>query len=325
MLIKMFRKYRENQKIRDKYAEIKLLKNDFIYPYFVVNGKKIKNEIKNFYDIYHFSPDAIIKDMEKLINKGINKFLLFGVIQNQYKDEYGRVAYSDTEKNPVINAVKIIKRYFPNVCIITDVCLCSYTKHGHCGIIKNKIVDNNETVNILSKIALLHAQYGVDIIAPSAMMDGQVYKIRQTLDQNGFRKTQIMSYSAKYASNFYGPFRNAAYSKPLFGDRKTYQMDYRNAKQAIEEIKQDIKEGADIVMIKPANLYLDIIYRTKRVFPHKTVAAFQVSGEYMMIKLMIERNLLKEKDSILEALISIKRAGADLIISYFTKDIIKWL
>jgi len=325
MLIKRFRKYRENQIIRDRYAEVNLLKNDFIYPYFVVNGKKIKKEIKNFYGIYHFSTDMLLKDMESMVKKGLDKILLFGVINDNEKDEYGSIAYSDTNKNPVINAIKFIKKYFPDVCVITDVCLCSYTKHGHCGIVKNKIVDNDETIKLLAKISLLHAKYGADIVSPSAMMDGQVNEIRKILDQNNYKKTKIMAYSAKYASNYYGPFRVAANSKPLFGDRKTYQMDYRNAEQAIKEIKQDIKEGANIVMIKPADLYLDIIYRAKKIFPDKKVAAFQVSGEYMMIKLMIEKNLLNEKEGILESLISIKRAGADLIISYFTKDIFKWL
>ncbi len=323
--MKRFRKYRVNQIIRDKFAEIKLYKDNLICPFFVVDGKKVKTQIKNFYDVYHFSIDMLLKEIEVLYKNGVNKILLFGVIDKKYKNTMGTTAYSEKKENIVLRAIKKIKQNFPEILIFSDICLCGYTSHGHCGIVKKDIIDNDITIKYLAKMALLHAKYGVDFVAPSAMMDGQVGAIRKELDNNGFKKVKILAYSAKYASNFYGPFREAANSVPAFGDRKTYQMDFRNIKQAIEEIKEDIKEGADIVMVKPANLYLDVIYAAKQTFPDIKLAAYQVSGEYLMLKLLVKKGLADERQCFIESLTAIKRAGADLIISYYSMEIAKCL
>jgi len=245
------------------------------------------------------------------------------------KDRYGKEAYN--EYGIVQKAIKAVRKDIGDIVIITDVCLCGYTSHGHCGIVKrpktkNKdfYIDNDETLKILSKIAISHAEAGVDFVAPSAMMDGQVRAIREALDKNGFQDTGILAYSAKYASNFYGPFREALDSTPEFGDRKTYQMDYRNADEALREIQEDINEGADIVMVKPSLAYLDIIYRAKEKF-NIPLAAYNVSGEYSAIKKLSQGDKVKEKDLALEVLTSIKRAGADIIITYYAKEAVRWL
>ena len=313
------RRLREKEFIRDWVSETQLHPKNIILPYFVVEGKGKREEIKSMPGIYHLSIDNILKDLEEIY--GIKAILLFGVTKT--KDAIGSKSY---EKNGIVQkAIKAIKKKFKELVVITDVCLCGYTSHGHCGIIKkSKIIDNDQTLKVLAKIALSHAKAGADFVAPSAMMDGQVRAIRQALDKKGFEDVGILSYSAKYASNFYGPFREALGSAPKIGDRKSYQMDFRNTDEALREIKQDIDEGADIVIVKPALAYLDIIYRAKERF-NIPIAAYNVSGEYSAIKKLSEGDSKKERELALEVLTSIKRAGADFIISYFGKEIGKWL
>ena len=323
------RKHRANQRIRDSFSETKISASDLIMPYFVIEGNNKNEPIKSMPGIFRLSMDSLVRDIKETRGSGIKSVLLFGVCDK--KDELGAQAYSET--GIVQKAARIIKENIKDVTVITDVCLCGYTSHGHCGIIKDKgsrvkgegyIVDNDETLKILSKIALSHAEAGADFVAPSAMMDGQVRAIREALDKNGFQDTGILAYSAKYASNFYGPFRDALDSTPEFGDRKTYQMDYRNSDEALREIQEDINEGADIIMVKPALAYLDIIYRAKEKF-NIPLAAYNVSGEYSAVKKLSEGNSVKEKDLALEVLTSIKRAGADIIITYHAKEAARWL
>ena len=316
MQVTRLRRLRRNANLRDWISQTQLSPKDIILPYFVVEGRNVKKEIKSMLGVYHFSIDNLLRDISKI--KGLRSILLFGI--PNAKDEIGGQAYRDD--GIVQKAIRAIKREFRKLIVITDVCLCGYTTHGHCGIaIGNKIL-NDETIKVLAKAALSHARAGADLVAPSAMMDGQVRAIREMLDKNGFGDTGILAYSAKYASNFYGPFREALDSAPQFGDRKSYQMDYRNSNEALREIKQDIDEGADIVMVKPALVYLDIIYRAKQKFD-VPIAAYNVSGEYSMIKKLAGGDKTREKELALEILTSIKRAGADLIISYFGKEVIK--
>ena len=302
---------------------------ELIQPYFVTQGKNKKEPIKHFPGVSRLSIDNLIKDIREAKDLGIKKVLIFGTSQS--KDLVGSDAYS--VNGIVQQAIRAIKQKIKGISVITDVCLCGYTMHGHCGILRkeNKVLfDRNKTRQALAKIALSHAQAGADFVAPSAMMTGQVGAIRQALDKNGFKKVGILAYSAKYASNFYGPFREALDSSPRFGDRRTYQLDYRKSDQALREIEQDIKEGADIVMVKPALAYLDIIYRVKLKF-NIPLAAYNVSGEYAMVKSYIQRikNRVQraeiEKNLVLEILTAIKRAGADLIISYHAKQVARWL
>jgi porphobilinogen synthase len=312
------RRLREKEPVREWTAENRLHPENFILPYFVVEGKNIKKEIKSMPGVYHLSIDNLIKDISGAGR--IKSVLLFGL--PNIKDDAAGEAY---RKNGIVQkAVAAVKKEFKDLIVITDVCLCGYTSSGHCGIVKGDKIDNDATLGILTAIALSHAGAGADFTAPSAMMDGQVGAIREGLDKKGFKDTGILAYSAKYASNFYGPFRDALHSAPAFGGRKSYQMDYRNSDEALREIGQDIDEGADIVMVKPALSYLDIIYRAKQKF-NIPVAAYNVSGEYAMIKKFAGGDRIKEKDLALEVLTSIKRAGADLIISYFGKEIVKWL
>ena len=264
---------------------------------------------------FHFSPDTIAAEAKEVASLGIPAVLLFGLPEK--KDSQGSEACS--ENSAVANAIRAIKDAVPDLCIITDVCLCAYTDHGHCGLLKDKMIDNDATCKLLAKMALAHAKAGADMIAPSDMMDGRVAAIRSALDKNGLEDISIMSYAAKFASAFYGPFRDAADSAPTFGDRKTYQMDPANSDQAMSEIALDIEEGADIVMVKPALPYLDIITRAKQRFD-VPLAAYNVSGEYMMINSAADAGLINQKDCMLEALTSIKRAGADIIITYFAKE-----
>ena len=314
------RNSRENKAVRDRFSETRISVKDLILPYFVIEGINKKQEIKSMPGVFRFSVDNLLEDIQQTKSLGIKAILLFGIPQR--KDLYGSEAYS---KDGVIQkALRAIKRKIGDITLITDVCLCGYTSHGHCGIVKDKKIDNDVSVKVLSKIALSHAAAGADFVAPSAMMDGQVRAIREILDKNGFKETKILAYSAKYASNFYGPFRDALDSTPQFGDRKTYQMDFRNSDEALKEIEQDIDEGADIVMVKPALAYLDIIYRAKQKF-NIPIAAYNVSGEYSMIKKASGSDKIKERDLALETITSIKRAGADLIVSYFGKEIAKWL
>lgn len=314
------RRLRKNETIRNLIRETKLSVEDFIYPIFVEEGTNIKEEIPSMEGVYRYSVDRVLKEVEEVESLGIKAILLFGIPAN--KDELGTEGYA--EDGIVQKATREIKKVFPQMYVITDVCMCEYTSHGHCGILlENGYVDNDKTLEYLGKIALSHARAGADMIAPSDMMDGRIEYIRNCLDDNGFETVPIMAYSAKYASSFYGPFRDAADSSPAFGDRKSYQMDPANTDEAMREIELDIMEGADIIMVKPALSYLDIIRRAKDNF-NMPLAAYNVSGEYSMLKMAVKEGLLDET-AILESLLSIKRAGADIIISYFAKDVAKIL
>jgi len=319
-LVKRPRRLRVNSILRDMIRETSLDVGDLIYPLFVVPGDNIKEEIDSMPGVYHFSIDLLVEEVKEVSDLGIPAILLFGV--PSYKDELGSEAYS--EEGIVQKAVREIKEKVPEIVVITDVCMCGYTIHGHCGIVENGQVLNDKTVDYIAKIALSHVEAGADIVAPSDMMDGRVAAIRKLLDSKGFVNTPIMAYSAKYASSFYGPFREAANSFPQFGDRKSYQMDYGNSNEALREIALDIEEGADIVMIKPALSYLDIIRRVKDNF-NIPIAAYNVSGEYSMVKAAAKMGWIDEKSVVLEILTSIKRAGADIVITYFAKDVPKWL
>jgi Delta-aminolevulinic acid dehydratase len=309
------RRLRKNAVLRDMFRETHLHKSDFIYPLFVVEGSGVKNEISSMPGQFQMSVDNILRECEELQTLGLNSILLFGIPAN--KDEAGSGAYD--ENGIIQKALRAIKRDFPSIIAITDVCLCEYTSHGHCGVIENGGVQNDATLDLLIKEALSHAQAGADIIAPSDMMDGRIGAIRSALDRDRFADTPIMAYSAKYSSAFYGPFREAAESAPQFGDRKSYQMDPPNSDEAIREIALDIQEGADIVMVKPALSYLDIIRRAKDEF-NMPIAAYNVSGEYSMIKAAAANGWLDGERVMLEVLTSIKRAGADVIITYFAKE-----
>jgi porphobilinogen synthase len=306
--------------MRRLVRETTLSVNDFVYPLFVREGKGLKAPIKSMTDCFHFSPDTIAAEAAQVAALGIPAVLLFGLPAK--KDPTGSQAWSET--GVIQRAIKEIKKAAPDLLVATDVCLCEYTDHGHCGVIKDNKVDNDATCELLAKMALSHAQAGADIVAPSDMMDGRVCYIREALEKNSFHDVAIMSYAAKYASAFYGPFRDAAESTPAFGDRKSYQMDPANADQAMAEIALDIEEGADIVMVKPALAYLDIIQRAKQRFDCP-LAAYNVSGEYMMINSAATAGLMDKEAAMMEMLYSIKRAGADIIITYFAKTAAKRL
>ncbi|MBQ9261784.1 MAG: porphobilinogen synthase [Prevotella sp.] len=317
--MKRFRTYRLTQEIRDKYADVSINVKDFIYPYFVVEGEGIKEDIATMPGICRFSIDTLIEDVKEVYALGIDKVLLFGVIDDNQKDPSGSLAYA--ENALVCRAVKAIKAAQPEVCVITDVCLCEYTSHGHCGLLCDHDVDNDSTLPLLAEMAYVHAKAGADFVAPSAMMDGQIEALDKRLREAGLRdKCKILAYSAKYASAFYGPFRDAADSAPAFGDRKTYQMDYRTHDQGLEEIAADIEEGADWTMVKPAMPYLDMIARGVERFPQTPMVAYQVSGEYSMLKAAAKLGYLDEQRVVFESLIAIKRAGAQYIISYYAKE-----
>ncbi len=314
------RRLRKNSNVRALVAETKLSVDDLIYPMFVMPGKNKKVPVKSMPGIYKLSIDNLIKEIREVKKLGIKAVLLFGIPSQ--KDEMGTEGY---DKNGIIQqAVREIKKKVKDIIVITDVCMCEYTSHGHCGIIKDGDVDNDETLNYLAHMALSHAEAGADMVAPSDMMDGRVGVIREELDENGFENVTIMSYSAKYASAFYGPFREAAESPPQFGDRRSYQMDPPNVREALREIELDIEEGADIVMVKPALPYLDVIRAAREEFDHP-VAAYNVSGEYSMVKAAGKLGWIDEELVMMETLISIKRAGADLILTYFAKDAAKVL
>jgi porphobilinogen synthase len=319
-MIRRPRRLRANSAIRDLVRETKLNIEDLIYPLFVVEGENIKREIPSLPDVYHLSVDKLKEEIEELKGLGIQHILLFGVPDE--KDEYGKEAYNDN--GIVQRGIREIKRVCPEMYIIPDICMCQYTSHGHCGILTEcGHVHNDKTLEYLSKIAISYAKAGADMVAPSDMMDGRIESMRIALDENGFEDIAIMAYSAKYSSNFYGPFREAAHSAPSFGDRKTYQMDPANTNEALMEVELDIQEGADIVMVKPALSYLDVIRRVKDNF-NAPLAAYNVSGEYSMLKLAVKSGLLNE-GAIYESVLSIKRAGADMIITYFAKDLAKLL
>jgi len=320
------RRLRKNASMRRLVRETSLSVDDLVYPLFVREGENLKELIKSMTDCFHFSPDTVAAEAAEVAALGIPAVLLFGLPAK--KDETGSQAWA--EDGVVQRSIKQIKKATPDLLVITDVCLCAYTSHGHCGLIKKStstkeqksIIDNDATCELLAKVALSHAQAGADIVAPSDMMDGRVKYIREALEANGFHDVAIMSYAAKYASSFYGPFRDAAESAPAFGDRKTYQMNPANARQALAEIALDIEEGADIVMVKPTLCFLDIIYRARQRFDCP-IAAYNVSGEYMMLNSAADAGLLDKEQAMLEILYSIKRAGADIIITYFAKDVAK--
>jgi len=317
---KRLRRLRYNPLVRDMVRETELSKNDFIYPLFVVPGKKIKNAVKSMPGVFQFSIDNLVEECKEVEELGIPAVILFGI--PEHKDEQGSEAYS--ANGIVQQAIRAIKAEVKNLLIITDVCLCEYTSHGHCGLLNGEEILNDETVSLLAKEAVSHAEAGADIIAPSDMMDGRIAAIRKALDYKGFSKIPIISYAAKFASGYYGPFREAAGSTPAFGDRRSHQMDIANANEALREVETDIEEGADIVMVKPAGPYLDIIRQVKDKFGMPT-CAYQVSGEYAMIKAAGQNGWIDEERVMIESLIAIKRAGADMFLTYFAKDAAKFL
>lgn len=309
------RRLRSSDAMRRLVRETALSIDELVYPLFVRYGSGLKEPIRSMTGCFHFSPDTVADEAAEVASLGIPAVLLFGLPRE--KDDAGSEAWA--EDGIVQRSIREIKKRVPELLVITDVCLCAYTSHGHCGVIKDGKIDNDATCELLAKVALSHAQAGADIVAPSDMMDGRVRYIREALEENGFYDVAIMSYAAKYASAFYGPFRDAAESAPAFGDRKSYQMDPANARQAMGEIALDIEEGADIVMVKPALCYLDIIYRARQRFDCP-IAAYNVSGEYMMLNCAAEKGLLDKTAAMLEMLTSIKRAGTDIIITYFAKE-----
>ena len=314
------RRLRYNPIVRDMVRETVLTINDLIYPLFVVPGKKIKNPVKSMPGVFQLSIDELVKECKEVRDLGIPAVILFGI--PDHKDEVGSGAY---DANGIIQqSIRAIKAEVKNLLIITDVCMCEYTSHGHCGVLNGEEILNDETVSLLAKEAVTHAEAGADMIAPSDMMDGRVAAIRKALDYKGFTKVPIMSYAAKYSSGFYGPFRDAAESTPAFGDRRSHQMDIGNVNEALREVAEDIEEGADIVMVKPAGPYLDVIRKVKDTFGMPT-AAYQVSGEYAMIKAAGANGWIDEERVMVEAAFAIKRAGADMFLTYFAKDLAKWL
>jgi porphobilinogen synthase len=314
------RRLRRNARLRDLVRETALAPSDLIYPLFVGPGKDEATPIASMPGVFQLTIDRAVQECREVKSLGIPAVILVGLPER--KDATGSEAFSDS--GVVQRAIREIKEQVPDLLVITDVCLCEYTDHGHCGVIRDEFVDNDETLGVLVKEALSHARAGADVVAPSDMMDGRVGAIRGALDQEGLQQVAIMAYAAKYASAFYGPFREAADSTPQFGDRKSYQMDPGNADEALREVRLDIDEGADIVMVKPALAYLDIVYRVKREFGYP-VAAYNVSGEYSMIKAAGKNGWLDEQTAMIEVLLSIRRAGADLILSYFAKDVARIL
>ncbi len=317
--ITRMRRLRGNENLRRLVRENQLSVDNLVYPLFATNGQGVKNPVGSMPGVFQMSVDNIVAEAKEVQNLGIPAILLFGI--PDYKDEVGSAAYDDNEA--VQRAVRAVKEACPGLLVITDVCLCEYTSHGHCGIIKDGNVLNDPTLELLAKTALSHAQAGADLVAPSDMMDGRVGAIRQALDATGFSGVPIMAYSAKYASGYYGPFREVAESTPQFGDRRGYQMDPANGNEALRETLLDIEEGADIVMVKPALAYMDIIRRVKDAFG-LPVAAYNVSGEYSMVKAAAQNGWIDEQRIVLETLTGMKRAGADIIITYHAKDIAKW-
>jgi porphobilinogen synthase len=314
------RRLRKNEIIRRMVRETSLSPDDFIYPLFVTFGKNVRKEIKSMPGCFQESVDMVVKHAREVYSLGIPAILLFGI--PEHKDEIGSGAYDP--QGIVQKAIRAIKNKVPELYIITDVCMCEYTSHGHCGVIENAEVKNDPTLELLAKEAVSHTKAGADMVAPSDMMDGRVGAIRAALDKEGFSETPIMSYAAKYASSFYGPFREAAESTPQFGDRRSYQMDPSNRREALKEVALDVEEGADIVMVKPAMTYLDIISDVRESFD-LPVAAYNVSGEYSVIKAAAKLGWIDEKRAMMEVLTSIKRAGADLILTYFAKEAAKVL
>jgi porphobilinogen synthase len=309
------RRTRMTEPLRSMVRETTLAKDDFIYPLFVVPGTKVKKEVSSMPGVFQMSVENIVRECAEVRALGIPAVILFGIPEQ--KDEAGSGAYDD--QGVVQQAVRAIKKEVPDLVVVTDVCLCEYTSHGHCGVVRGNEIVNDESVALLARESVSHAQAGADMVAPSDMFDGRVAAIRAALDDGGFRTIPIMSYAAKYASGFYGPFREAAESTPKFGDRRSHQMDPANSDEALREVEQDIREGADIVMVKPATPYLDIIRRVKDRFGMPT-AAYNVSGEYAMVKAAERNGWIDGERVMMEMLTGIRRAGADMILTYFAKD-----
>ena len=314
------RRLRGSQTLRRLVRETTVTVDDLVLPLFVKPGQGAKEPIQSMTGCYHFSPDRIVAEAVEVADLGIPGVLLFGLPET--KDNCGSEAWSET--GAVQQAIAAIKEKCPDLLVMTDICLCAYTDHGHCGVFTDDRLDNDATCELLAKVALSHVQAGADVVAPSDMMDGRISYMRQCLERNGFPDIPIMSYAAKYASAFYGPFRGAADSSPSFGDRKTYQMDSANTDEAMTEIALDVEEGADIIMVKPALAFLDIIYRAKQEFK-MPVAAYNVSGEYMMINASAEADCLDRIPAMMEMLYAIKRAGSDILITYFAKEVAQLL
>ena len=309
------RRLRMNESVRKLVQESRLVPEQLIYPMFVCPGEGVKKEISSMPGQYHLSVDQTVEEARSVVDHDIPAVLLFGL--PEVKDPLGQEAYSPT--GAVQQAVRALKQALPTLVVITDVCLCEYTDHGHCGVVQGDHIVNDLSLELLQRTALSHVEAGADMVAPSDMMDGRVGAIRAFLDDKGYHTTPIMAYASKYASSFYGPFREAVQSTPQFGDRRSYQMDPANAREAVREVQLDIEEGADIVMVKPALPYLDVIARVRHI-TDLPLAAYNVSGEYAMIKAAARLGWLDEERAMLEALTSIKRAGADIIITYFAKD-----
>ncbi len=314
------RRLRRTEALRSMVREVRLDPQDFILPFFVRHGKDIKSPIASMPGNFQLSADMLIKEVKEPVERGIPAILLFGI--PDHKDAVGSEGYA--RDGIVQQAVRRVKQAYPDLVVITDVCLCEYTDHGHCGVIRNQDVDNDATLELLAKMAVSHAQAGADIVAPSDMMDGRVAAIREALDESGMDSVAILSYAAKYASAFYGPFRDAAESPPKFGDRRSYQMDPANSDEALREVAMDVDEGADMIMVKPALPYLDVIWRVRNTFDLPLVA-YNVSGEFAMIKAAAQLGWMDGDRCMMEALTSIKRAGADLIISYHALEAVRIL
>lgn len=315
------RRLRRTQNIRNMVQEVQLNMNDYIYPIFVIEGQDIKNEIPSMPGIYQFSLDHLLEEVQRAVDAGVIAIMLFGIPAK--KDEYGSEAYNDD--GIIQQAVRLVRAHYPELVISTDVCMCEYTSHGHCGLIKGETVDNDSTLELLAKIAVSHAKAGADILAPSDMMDGRIGVIRDALDEAGYKDVIIMAHAVKYASSFYGPFRDAAESAPHFGDRKSYQMDPASGtRQALAEIALDVEEGADMVIVKPGLPYLDLVsaaYENTLV----PVVAYNVSGEYAMVKAAAQNGWIDEKAIVMEMMLAFKRAGAKMVITYHAIDIGNWL
>ena len=306
--------------MRRLVRETVLTPDDFLYPVFVTWGSKVRRPVEAMPGICNLSVDCLVEEIAPLADLGIPGILLFGLPET--KDELASGAYDD--EGVVQQAIRAVKAAFPDLLVATDVCLCEYTSHGHCGVVSDGCVLNDPTLELLARTALSHARAGADIVAPSDMMDGRVAAIRRVLDENGYQETPVMAYAVKYASAFYGPFREAAGSAPQFGDRRSYQMDPPNWREALREVRLDIEEGADIVMIKPALAYLDVLQRVRQACDHP-LAAYNVSGEYAMVKAAAQKGWIDERRVVLETLTGIKRAGADIIITYHAPDAVRWL
>jgi porphobilinogen synthase len=314
------RRLRQSENMRALVRETHLRKEDLIYPLFVVEGENIRKAVPSMPGVFHISMDNLKAEMDEIASLGIKSIILFGVPAE--KDELGKQAYH--EHGIVQRATRFVKELYPDMVVVADTCLCQYTSHGHCGIVKDGKILNDPTLDLLAKTAVSQAEAGADIIAPSNMMDGFVAAIRHGLDEAGFTEVPIMSYAVKYSSSFYGPFRDAAHSTPQFGDRRTYQMDPANRLEALREAQSDIEEGADFLIVKPALSYMDIMREVKDRF-NAPVVAYNVSGEYSMVKAAAENGWINEQEIVMEKLTSMKRAGADLIITYFAKDVAGWL